>query len=130
MLLDLIENLALLMTLCWLHETILQNLKGQILLSKICAGSLYGLVCIVGMMIPLVLAQGIIIDGRTVILSLSALFGGPLVGFIAGCIAGLYRLWVGGIGAIPGLLNILMSVLMGMAFHYLLQKRRISLNTA
>lgn len=130
MLLDLIENLALLMTLCWLHETILQNLKGQILLSKICAGSLYGLVCIVGMMIPLVLAQGIIIDGRTVILSLSALFGGPLVGFIAGCIAGLYRLWVGGIGAIPGLLNILMSVLMGMAFHYLHQKRRISLNTA
>lgn len=129
MLLDLIENLALLMTLCWLHETILQNLKGHILLSKICAGALFGLVCIVGMMIPLVLAQGIIIDGRTVILSLSALFGGPLVGFIAGCIAGLYRLWVGGIGAIPGLLNILMSVLMGMAFHYLHQKRRIPLNT-
>ena len=129
MLLDLIENLALLMTLCWLHETILQNLKGHILLSKMCAGALFGLVCIVGMMIPLVLAQGIIIDGRTVILSLSALFGGPLVGFIAGCIAGLYRLWVGGIGAIPGLLNILMSVLMGMAFHYLHQKRRIPLNT-
>ncbi|KMN12401.1 hypothetical protein TU86_17385 [Pseudomonas weihenstephanensis] len=128
MLLDIIENLALLMTLCWLHETLIRNVKGHILLSKICTGALFGLVCIVGMMTPLVLAQGIIIDGRTVILSLSALFGGPLVGLIAGCIAGLYRFWVGGVGAIPGLLNILMSVLMGMAFHYLHQKRSIPLN--
>jgi diguanylate cyclase (GGDEF)-like protein/PAS domain S-box-containing protein len=128
MFLDLIQNLTLLITLCWLHGMLMRYVDGHIRLGKVCAGILFGTVCTVGMMLPVELEQGLIFDGRTVVLSMAALFGGPLVGVIAGGIAGLYRLWIGGIGVIPGLLNVLMPVLMGLAFYRLHQQRRVSLN--
>lgn len=128
MFVDLVENLALLVTLCWLHGTIMRYVKGHELFGKICAGFLYGFVCIVGMMNPLVLGNGLIFDGRSVVLSMSALFGGPWVGAIAGAIAGLYRFWIGGVGVVPGVLSVLMTVLMGLFFHYLHQHRRVPIN--
>lgn len=128
MLLDLIENVALLITLCWLHGMIMRYLDGHERLSKICAGVLFGAVCIVAMQIPLVLAEGLIFDGRTVVLSMAAFIGGPLVGLIAGSMAGLSRLGIGGIGVVPGLLNILMPVLMGLAFGYLHRRRQVPFN--
>ena len=128
MFLDLLENLALLVTLCWLHGSIMRYVKGHDQFGKICAGFLFGIVCIVGMMNPLVLDKGLIFDGRTVVLSMSALFGGPWVGAIAGGIAGLYRFWIGGVGVVPGVLSVVMPVLMGLFFHYLHQLRRVPLN--
>lgn len=128
MFVDLVENLAMLVTLCWLHGTIMRYVKGHELFGKICAGFLYGVVCIVGMMNPLVLGNGLIFDGRSVVLSMSALFGGPWVGAIAGAIAGLYRFWIGGVGVVPGVLSVLMTVLMGLFFHYFHQHRRVPIN--
>ncbi len=128
MLLDLIENIALLITLCWLHGMIMRYLDGRERLGKIVAGILFGAVCIVAMQIPLVLVEGLIFDGRTVVLSMAAFIGGPLVGIIAGSMAGLFRLGIGGVGALPGLLNILMPVLLGLAFGYLHRQRRVPFN--
>jgi len=87
MFIDLIENLTLLITLCWLHGMTMRYLDGYEQLGKVCAGLLFGAVCIVGMNIPLVLTDGIIFDGRTVVLSMAAFFGGPVVGVIAGGMA-------------------------------------------
>jgi PAS domain-containing protein len=77
---------------------------------------------------PMVLAEGLIFDGRTVVLSMAAFFGGPVVGVIAGGMAGLFRLWIGGVGVVPGLLNVLMPVLMGLAFSYLHRQGRVPFN--
>jgi len=128
MLIDLIENITLLITLCWVHGMIMRYLDGRERLGMLCAGLLFGAVCIVGMQSPLVLTEGIIFDGRTAVLSMAAFFGGPLVGAIAGSMAGLFRLLVGGIGVIPGLLNILMPVLMGLGFRYLHRRGWIPFN--
>ena len=128
MFIDLIENITLLISLCWLHGMIMRYLDGYERLGKVCAGLLFGAVCIAGMKIPLVLTDGIIFDGRTVVLSMAAFFGGPLIGAIAGCMAGLFRLWLGGIGVIPGLLNILMPILMGLAFSYIHRRGWVPFN--
>ncbi|MFJ7883501.1 EAL domain-containing protein [Pseudomonas sp. NPDC096917] len=125
---DLIENIALLITLCWMHRMIMRYLDGHNKLSKICEGLLFGIVCIIGMKSPLVLIDGVIIDGRAALLSMASLFGGPLVGAIAGVMAGSYRFWLGGVGAIPGLLSILMPVLMGLAFRHMHHRGWIPFN--
>ncbi|OWL89170.1 EAL domain-containing protein [Halopseudomonas aestusnigri] len=128
MFLDLVENLTLLIALCWLHAMIMRYLDGYELPGKVCSGVLFGAVCIVGMMIPLELADGLIFDGRTVVLSMAAFFGGPLVAGIAGVMAGLFRLSLGGVGLMPGLLNVAMPVLMGLLFRYLYRHHRIPFN--
>lgn len=128
MFLDLFENLTLLIALCWLHAMIMRYLDGYELPGKVCSGVLFGAVCIVGMMIPLELAEGLIFDGRTVVLSMAAFFGGPLVAGIAGVMAGLFRLSLGGVGLMPGLLNVAMPVLMGLLFRYLYRHHRVPFN--
>jgi len=128
MFLDLVENLTLLIALCWLHAMIMRYLDGYELSGKVCSGVLFGAVCIVGMMIPLELAEGLIFDGRTVVLSMAAFFGGPLVAGIAGVMAGLFRLSLGGVGLVPGLLNVAMPVLMGLLFRHLYRRHRIPFN--
>ena len=74
------------------------------------------------------LIEGVIIDGRAAVLSMAAFFGGPLMGAIAGVMAGFYRLWLGGVGAGPGLLSILMPVLMGLVFSHIYRRGWIHFN--
>ena len=104
MILELVKNVTLLITLCWMHGMLMRCLEGRKLLGDISAGVLFGLVCIMGMAMPLTLADGLIFDGRTVVLSMAAFFGGPLVAMIAGGIAALFRWWLGGVGVMPGVL--------------------------
>ncbi|MBT5811657.1 MAG: PAS domain S-box protein, partial [Rhodospirillaceae bacterium] len=61
-------------------------------------------------------------DARSVILSLAGLFGGPVIGVIAGGIAGGYRLWLGGGGAAVGVAVIISCVLLGLAYRHAVQR--------
>lgn len=119
MILELIKNATLLITLCWMHGMLMRFLEGRKLLADISAGTLFGLVCIIGMAMPLTLVDGLIFDGRTVVLSMAAFFGGPMVALIAGCIAALFRWWLGGVGVLPGVLNVLMPLLMGLLYRHI-----------
>ncbi|MFA5677988.1 MAG: EAL domain-containing protein [Pseudomonas sp.] len=130
MLLELVENITLLVSLCWLHGMLMRYLEQRELLSQICSGLLFGLVCVLGMMIPIHLTAGVILDGRSVVLSMAAFFGGPLTGAIAGVVAAMARLGVGGAGMVPGLLNILMPVVAGLLFRHLSRSRKLPFNIA
>ncbi|WP_051558796.1 diguanylate cyclase [Allorhizobium undicola] len=72
-----------------------------------------GLTAVSAMVFPVHIATGIFVDMRTLVLSLTAMVGGPLVGLAAATIASLYRFWVGGAGLGAGLLNILLSTALG-----------------
>jgi len=128
MILELIKNITLLITLCWLHGLLMRGLEARPVLGKLAAGALFGAVCIAGMLMPMKLEEGLIFDGRTVVLSMAAFFGGPLVGLVAGGMAGAFRWWLGGVGVVPGMLNVLMPVLLGLLFRYLQQRRWVSFN--
>lgn len=125
MLLELINNAILLIMLCWMHGLMTRYLDENLISGKLLSGVLFGAACVIGMAFPFTLEQGLIFDARTVVLSMAAFFGGPLVGLIAGAIAAVYRLWLGGVGAMPGLLNILMPVLMGLAYRRLHMTGRV-----
>lgn len=117
MFLDLLEATALLLALSLLHGLNLRLWRGRPLAAQLGSGALFGGIAVVGMMIPIEIAPGVIFDGRAVVLSMAALFGGPLIGALGGAIAGAYRLALGGDGALVGTLVILVAVLAGQAYR-------------
>lgn len=108
----------MLLALCWLlaFTTRNWNRSGQ-LSAQLLAGLWFGSACIIGMLITSVGKTGIILDARTVVLSMAGLFGGPLVAAVAGTLAGGYRLWLGGPGVAPGLANVLLPIALGLTYR-------------
>lgn len=98
-------------------------------LRKILLGFLFGIIAIVGMMYPYEMAEGLIFDGRSIVLSLVALFYGYRSGVIAGTIAFFYRLLIGGPGLYAGTLIIIAATSIGIVFNYLyFKKQKFELN--
>ena len=117
MILELIQTVALLLALSLLHGLAVRHLDGRPRLAEIASGVVFGSVCLIGMMIPITLAPGVIVDGRSVLLSMAGLFGGPVTGLVAGAIAGAYRLWLGGNGMVVGTTVIALGVALGIAYR-------------
>jgi len=116
---ELIFNLALLISISVLSGFVDQRWKRSTLDGKVMQGILFGGVALLGMMNPFYFSPGIIFDGRSVVLSLCALFFGPVSGVIAAAIAFFYRLLLGGSGVFMGLSVIIASTAIGTAFYYL-----------
>jgi LytS/YehU family sensor histidine kinase len=119
----LIENIAYLLALCFVQRFIIERWPRRETTGKLASGLLYGLVCVVSMNTAVAIVPGVIFDARTVVLSLAGLFSGPFVAVIAGTIAGAYRLYIGGVGSLVGVVTILSSVLLGLVFHHLYRTR-------
>jgi PAS domain S-box-containing protein len=75
-------------------------------------------VSIIAMLRPLDLGPGLIFDGRSIMVSLCALFFGPLAAGVATLIAIVARLAIGGSGALTGSLVVMSSALVGVYFHH------------
>ncbi len=125
---DLIFNLALLISVSVLSGFIDIRWRRTTNAGIIMQGILFGLVALLGMINPFVLAPGIIFDGRSVVLSLCALFFGPVAGAIAAGIALAYRIGLGGGGVYMGVSVIISSALIGSIFHYQYIKGKIKAN--
>jgi len=119
-----VENAVMLLALCWLlaFTTRSWNRSGQ-LSAKLLAGLWFGSACIFGMLNTSIGQTGIILDARTVVLSMAGLFGGPIVAGTAGVLAGGYRIWIGGPGLVPGLANILLPILLGIGYRCAYRQR-------
>ncbi|MCX6097898.1 MAG: PAS domain S-box protein, partial [Caldiserica bacterium] len=80
-------------------------------------GFLFGSVAVIGMLLPLTLAPGLIFDGRSVVISLCGLFFGPVAVALAAAMATVLRIIQGGPGVVMGVSVILESGLIGLVFH-------------
>ncbi|MCW8279260.1 hypothetical protein IMF27_30645, partial [Pseudomonas sp. PCH199] len=78
---------ALLLALSWLHAFITRRWDRDSIAIRLVLGLLFGAICVIGMFNPSP-EPGIFFDGRSVVLSMAALFNGPLVAGVAGVIAG------------------------------------------
>ncbi|MDO8896822.1 MAG: PAS domain S-box protein [Bacteroidales bacterium] len=116
-LIDLIYNLSVLVAISALSGFINQRFDRNLLSGKVLQGLLFGSATMVGMMYPFVVTEGIIFDGRSIVISLAALFFGPVSGAISAIIAVSYRLYLGGSGILMGSLVILSSFAIGWASH-------------
>ena len=125
MLLELVQGVALLLALCFLYSVNIRLLRRQPTLQQLLSGLLFGAICVVGMLKPLQLAPGVIIDARSVVLSMAALFGGPWAAAISTAMAAAMRLALGGAGVGIGLLVIVWCSAAGLAYRHALRRGRV-----
>lgn len=130
MTIELIKGVAFMLALSQLISINLRLWRNRRTLQKISSGLVFGLICIVGMMMPIQFSPGVIFDARSAVLGMAGLFGGPLVGGLAALLASVYRLWLGGSGAAVGVSVIVISVLMGLAYRFGHQRGQLRLDLA
>lgn len=119
MILELIKPLSLLLSLCLLLAFVFYFFQRQSITAKLLSGCLYGIIAVLDMMMPFQLMPGVIIDSRSVIVGLSGFFGGPIVAVIAATIAALYRIGIGGAGAVAGALAVVLCAASGIFWNYM-----------
>ena len=119
---DLISNVALLLALSILYSFLTRIWKHGEITGRILAGLLFGGVAVAGMILPFRYGPGVIFDGRSMVVSMAGLFGGPVTAVIATVISGAYRLGLGGTGALTGFGVIFTSAALGVGYHYLRRK--------
>lgn len=122
MFIELIKAAALLLSLSLIQGFVIRFFRKNSLAKSITVGSVFGILCIVGMLVPIQPSPGVIFDPRTVMLSMAGLFGGPVSAFIAAILAGGYRLYLGGSGVYQGIGVVLVSVLSGLGYRYVVQQ--------
>lgn len=111
------QNVAILIALIYAYSFITHKLSDiSNNYRSAVQGILFGIIAVIGMQIPMHVADGIIVDGRTVIVMLASPFGGPIAGFVAGGIVSLFRLYLGGIGTMAGIGAILTAMVIGIGF--------------
>lgn len=115
---ELIYNLSTLVALTALSDLINRSFRSIKTSVKVIQGVLFGVAVLITMMNPFVLSEGVIFDGRSIILSLCALFYGPIAGIIAAIFALVYRIILGGPGLLTGELVILSSTIIGVFFYF------------
>ncbi|HED37642.1 MAG TPA: PAS domain S-box protein, partial [Ignavibacteria bacterium] len=125
---QLIYNLSVLVALSVLSGFVDSRYSRKTLNGKILQGLLFGTIAIIGMMYPFKFAEGIIFDGRSIVISLGTLFFGPLSGLIALILAIIYRIYLGGGGVLAGTLVISASFLIGYYFYFLRKNGKFKLN--
>lgn len=125
---DLIYNLSVLVALSVISGFIGNRFDKYSLKGRVFQGLLFGLVAIVGMLNPFVLTEGIIFDGRSIVISLCTLFFGPVSGLISSIATILFRVfYIGGGGALMGSLVTTASFGIGLYFYYIKGKNKIKL---
>ncbi len=123
LIIDLSENIALLVAFTFvygkLHPVFAFNTG---IFSQIFHGCLFSAIAITGMLIPIELLPGVLMDGRTIVVALAAPFGGPWASIIAGVFVSIYRFTLGGIGVYSGIAAILIGALCGVLFVRLVRE--------
>jgi two-component system, cell cycle sensor histidine kinase and response regulator CckA len=118
--LDLLLNLSLLIALSVVSVFIEQRWPHYRREGVLLQGLLFGAVAVIGMLRPLTLGPGLIFDGRSVMVSLCALFYGPVAAAVAVLMTVACRLSIGGPGTVMGVLVIVSSAGIGLVGRRLL----------
>lgn len=116
-LLDLVQNLALLVAMAAAYRMVATRWEEVSLRSRLSTGLLFGAVALVGMMTPVRLLPGVIFDGRSIILGVAGFVGGPVVALVSASMAVAYRVWLGGAGMVMGVGVAVEAAALGAAFH-------------
>ncbi len=119
MIIQLINNVSLLVMLAVGLQMLSRYVADESFSFKILAGLLYAFVGIIAISTPYELQPGIIFDGRTIVLTMAGLFGGPITVAIPGVICAGYRAYLGGVGAPVGVVTILVAGAVGATTHYM-----------
>ena len=121
-LLPILHNITLLITMAVVYNLLTRSFIQFSLRLQVMNGFLFGGFAIIAMLVPFEVQEGVIIDGRSVMLSVAGLFGGPVTAVISAGLAIAYRTWLGGGGTLVGLAVILIASAFGIVHYYLRQR--------
>ena len=118
--LHLVYNTALLLMLVFIFDFfVIRWQSSSILRHKIPTGVIIGLMGILLIETHWTLDNGVIFDTRSILIGMSGLYFGFIPTIVAMVITSVFRLFEGGIGAFTGILSILASGIIGIAWrHY------------
>ncbi len=121
---DITLNLSLLVALTIVSGFIEDRWSGKPRFTALLQGLLFAAVAVLGMMRPVNMGDGLIFDGRSVVISLAALFYGPLAALPATLIPLVVRISMGGSGVYMAILVILSSAIIGLLFRSRMQPEK------
>lgn len=109
---ELTHNIALLFALTYVYGLIIPRLNHFSPFKKtVIQGVAFGLFGILAMSSAIPVAEGFILDGRTIIVSIATLFAGAVPALIAGAMIISYRFLLGGAGALASLPAVLVTII-------------------
>lgn len=115
----LLANLATVAILTMLWTQVMQHAsRRSLLVQNVLFGSLMGFGVLVVMQMPFQTGSGFRLDHRFTLIATAGFFGGPIALAITAGTASLYRLYIGGLGALPGLIGIGISAAIGLVAYY------------
>jgi signal transduction histidine kinase len=126
----LLHNATLLISLAMLHSLVLSRLPGDTHKRRLVSGLLFGTAAVLGMTPSIQLLPGVVFDGRSIVLSMAGLFGGPAVAAITTVMSLAYRFHLGGAGMGVGTGVIITSATIGVLSHILRSRGRLELGPA
>ena len=125
--LDFVFSSLILLALVSVYEFATVNIKFPSAALEIwVSGIAIGLISVAILSNPINLYKGIFVDARWVLLSCCAIFLNWRIVVIGGVICASYRYYQGGAGGVPGVYTVIVSVLVGFLWRYLLVKYRIA----
>lgn len=92
---------------------VIERLSMPSLQRQLILGLWFGAGAILAMTAPAQLSEGLIVDVRCIIVGMGAAFGGPVTAILATILAAIYRIYLGGMGALPGTLAIVLAGIIG-----------------
>ena len=123
MVIDIVYNIALLLSLSVVYSALPQRRFTQNRLSLVGMGLVIGGVGLLIMSRPLVLVPGVVFDGRSILLSVTGMFFGAIPTTVSALMMIVYRIIIGGGGVTTGLSVIVTASLIGITWnHYRLEK--------
>ena len=116
--LGLLQNVAILLSFSMFYDYFwTRSLKFKSLLSKTGIGMIVGFFGVLLILTPWKLQEGLVFDTRSILLSISGMFLGPMVTFVAMVVVSAYRLILGGPGVWMGIATIISSSLVGVYWY-------------
>lgn len=116
----LFNNLAIFATLVILYGFLLVRFERiNTNIRQIILGVLFGIFSIAVMFAKIELFEGVFVDQRNTVIILSGIFGGPLSAAMGALLAGSARIYLGGDGAIAGVVGVCLTTAAGIALHRL-----------
>jgi PAS domain S-box-containing protein len=91
--------------------------KSALLTRQVVVGFFFGLFAITCMHVKIPVAEGVIVDQRNTVVALSGAFGGPLSAVFCAFMTGVYRIYLGGSGALGGTIGVGLAAVAGVGFY-------------
>ncbi len=120
---DIITNIVLLFGLVFILDLMNRSINIRNWIIRLLSGIFIGLITIVIIMTAWEMRTGVLFDTRTVMISVTALFFSPLVSIPATIVPVIYRILIGGSGALPGVLSLLSAFTIGIIWKYYLHSK-------